>query len=62
MTIPHAFRHEYQKFQAQTGFDHEDPRALLMELASMSLELYIREIVWLSDFVGRVDRAAGKVA
>jgi len=62
MQVPHAFRHEYQRFLDRTGFDHDDPQGLLMELASISLDLYIREIVWLSDFLGRVEQAKGQAA
>lgn len=57
MGVPKAFSEEYQTFLRNTGFDNPDPQALLMELASLSMEVYLKEIAWLSDFVGRIQRA-----
>ncbi|GGB56707.1 hypothetical protein GCM10011316_31060 [Roseibium aquae] len=60
MHIPHALRPEYRAFLNRTGFDNDNPQALLMELASISLELYIREVAWLSDFLGRIEAVADR--
>jgi hypothetical protein len=57
MRVPKAFTDEYQTFLREAGFDNPDPQALLMELASLSMEVYLKEIAWLSDFIGRVQRA-----
>ncbi|GAB4539111.1 MAG: hypothetical protein Tsb0019_39810 [Roseibium sp.] len=57
MRVPKAFTDEYQTFLREAGFDNPDPQALLMDLASLSMEVYLKEIAWLSDFIGRVQRA-----
>lgn len=57
MQVPKAFVEEYQTFLRETGFDNPDPQALLMDLASLSMEVYLKEIAWLSDFIGRIERA-----
>jgi hypothetical protein len=57
MGVPKAFSEEYQTFLRNTGFDNPDPQVLLMELASLSMEVYLKEIAWLSEFVGRIQRA-----
>lgn len=57
MRVPKAFTDEYRTFLREAGFDNPDPQALLMELASLSMEVYLKEIAWLSDFIGRVQRA-----
>jgi hypothetical protein len=57
MRVPKAFSEEYQTFLRESGFDNEDPQALLMDLASLSMEVYLKDIAWLSDFIGRVQRA-----
>ena len=57
MQVPKAFTREYEIFLQETGLDNGDPQALLMELASLSMEVYLKEIAWLSDFIGRVERA-----
>ncbi|MEM5584070.1 hypothetical protein WNZ15_16525 [Roseibium sp. AS2] len=62
MRVPKAFSEEYQVFLCETGFDNPDPQALLMELASLSMEVYLKEIAFLSDFVGRVQRAKREAA
>jgi len=62
MRVPKAFHNEYQTFLRDTGFDNPDPQALLMDLASLSMEVYLKEIVWLSDFIGRVQKAKQEAA
>ena len=57
MKVPKAFSDEYRTFLRETGLDNPNPQALLMELASLSMEVYLREIAWLSDFIGRIERA-----
>ncbi|MGS4988100.1 hypothetical protein ACVDG9_09065 [Roseibium sp. RP-7] len=37
--------------------DNPNPQALLMELASLSMEVYLKEIAWLSEFIGKIERA-----
>ncbi|WP_428687448.1 hypothetical protein [Roseibium sp.] len=41
----------------ETGLDNPDPQALLMDLASLSMEVYLKEIAWLSEFIGRIERS-----
>jgi len=62
MRVPKAFSEEYQTFLRDTGFDNPDPQSLLMDLASLSMEVYLKEIAWLSDFIGRVQRAKREAA
>lgn len=62
MRVPKAFREEYQTFLQETGFDNPNPQALLMELASLSMDVYLKEIAWLSDFIGRIERAKREAA
>ncbi len=62
MRVPKAFHDEYQTFLRDTGFDNPDPQALLMDLASLSMEVYLKDIAWLSDFIGRVQQAKQKAA
>lgn len=62
MRVPKAFAEEYSEFLLRSGFDTPDPQALLMELASLSMDVYLKEIAWLSDFIGRVQKARLKVA
>ncbi|WP_269582741.1 hypothetical protein [Roseibium sp. Sym1] len=62
MRVPKAFSEEYQTFLRDSGFDNEDPQALLMDLASLSMEVYLKDIAWLSDFIGRVQRAKREAA
>ncbi|WP_299812335.1 hypothetical protein [uncultured Roseibium sp.] len=62
MRVPRAFREEYQTFLQETGFDNPNPQALLMELASLSMDVYLKEIAWLSDFIGRIERAKREAA
>ncbi|MBO6891034.1 MAG: hypothetical protein JJ866_03750 [Roseibium sp.] len=57
MKVPKAFREEYETFLQESGFDNQDPQALLMELASLSMEVYLKEIAWLSEFVGKIEKA-----
>ena len=57
MKVPKAFSDEYRSFLLEAGLDNPNPQALLMELASLSMEVYLREIAWLSDFIGRIERA-----
>jgi hypothetical protein len=45
-----------ETFLLETGFDDPDPQTLLMELASLSMEVYLKEIAWLSDFLGRLEK------
>ncbi len=56
MKVPERFHEEYQVFLLETGFDDPDPQSLLMELASLSMEVYLKEIAWLSDFLGRLEK------
>ncbi len=62
MRVPKAFSDEYQTFLREAGLDNPNPQALLMELASLSMEVYLKEIAWLSDFIGRVERAKREAA
>lgn len=62
MRVPKAFSEEYQIFLRDTGFDNPDPQALLMDLASLSMDVYLKEIAWLSDFIGRVQKAKREAA
>ncbi|CTQ54316.1 hypothetical protein LP7551_02849 [Roseibium album] len=62
MRVPKAFRNEYETFLRDTGLDNQDPQALLMELASLSMEVYLKEIVWLSDFIGKLERTKRRAA
>ncbi|PVB63293.1 hypothetical protein DCO57_00270 [Labrenzia sp. 011] len=62
MRIPEAFREEYQSFLQETGLENPNPQALLMELASLSMDVYLKEIAWLSDFIGRIERAKREAA
>ncbi len=57
MLVPKAFRNEYETFLRETGFDNPNPQALLMDLASLSMEVYLKEIAWLSEFIGRIEKA-----
>ncbi|GAB2187580.1 hypothetical protein LAB1_48900 [Roseibium sp. LAB1] len=57
MRVPKAFSDEYQTFLRQTGLDNPNPQALLMELASLSMEVYLKEIAWLSEFIGKIEQA-----
>lgn len=62
MQVPKALREEYNTFLKETGFDNPDPQALLMELASLSMEVYLKEIAWLSEFIGKVTSNAEEAA
>jgi|GEM_PF-1772552 len=62
MRVPKAFKEEYQTFLKETGFDNPNPQALLMDLASLSMEVYLKEIAWLSDFIGRIEQAKKQAA
>lgn len=62
MKVPKAFIDEYQTFLKEAGFDNPNPQALLMELASLSMEVYLKEIAWLSDFIGRIRKANREAA
>lgn len=62
MQVPAAFTEEYQDFLEATGLTGPDPQALLMELASISLDVYIKEVVWLSDFIGRIQLSKNAAA
>lgn len=62
MTMPQDFQDEYQQFLTETGFKDPDPRSLLMDLVSLSMEVYPKEIAWLSRFLGRLDQASQKAA
>jgi len=62
MRVPKTFKEEYEIFLRDSGFDNPDPQALLMELASLSMEVYLKEIAWLSDFIGRIERAKERAA
>ncbi|WP_279629122.1 hypothetical protein [Labrenzia sp. 011] len=42
--------------------ENPNPQALLMELASLSMDVYLKEIAWLSDFIGRIERAKREAA
>ena len=57
MQVPKAFSEEYQSFLQESGLDNPNPQALLMELASLSMDVYLKEIAWLSDFIGKIERA-----
>ncbi|MEP3049453.1 MAG: hypothetical protein ABJL55_16510 [Roseibium sp.] len=57
MTMPQDFQEEYQLFLRDTGFEDPDPRELLTDLVTRSMEVYPREIAWLSRFIGRLDKA-----
>ncbi len=57
MQVPKAFGKEYERFLLETGLDNPDPQALLMDLASLSMEVYLKEIAWLSEFIGRIERS-----
>lgn len=57
MKLPETFDKEYQDFLVQTGFDEPDPQSLLMDLASLSMDVYLKEIAWLSEFLGRLEEA-----
>ncbi len=57
MQLPDIFQEEYQVFLSETGFDEPDPQCLLMDLASLSMDMYLKEVAWLSDFIGRLERA-----
>ncbi len=62
MQLKDAYRKEYEAFLRETGFDNPDPHALLMDLASLSMDVYLKEVVWLSDFIGRLNRAGQRAA
>lgn len=62
MTIPRHMKAEYQRFLLENGFDQSDPQALLLDLASLSMDVYLKEIVWLSDFIGRIQQTRRQVA
>ncbi|MTI46180.1 hypothetical protein JM93_00170 [Roseibium hamelinense] len=62
MTIPKALRAEYEDFLKANGFDKQHPQELLLELASLSMEVYLKEIAWLSDFIGRMEDHKRQVA
>lgn len=62
MRVPKGCRQEYDTFLFETGFDNPDPQALLMELASLSMEVYLKEIAWLSEFIGKVEQEANRAA
>ncbi|WP_299471725.1 hypothetical protein [uncultured Roseibium sp.] len=62
MQVPEAFSEEYDTFLKETGFDNPDPQDLLMELASLSMEVYLKEISWLSEFIGKVRQKAHQAA
>ena len=62
MRIPSAFETEYRNFLRGSGFEEADPRALLSELASRDLSIYVREVYWLSDFIGRLEQETGRAA
>lgn len=40
----------------ETGHDDPDPQRLLMDLASLSMDVYLKDISWLSDFIGRLEK------
>lgn len=56
MHLPELFQEEYQAFLLEAGFDEADPQSLLMDLASLSMDVYLKEIAWLSDFLGRLEK------
>ncbi|GAA0783109.1 hypothetical protein E1180_04800 [Roseibium denhamense] len=56
MRVPPSLQTEYQAFLSESGFDNPCPQSLLMELASLSMDVYLKEISWLSDFIGRVQK------
>ncbi|TYC63486.1 hypothetical protein FMN50_03905 [Rhodobacterales bacterium] len=62
MRVPEALEKEYETFLLESGFDNPDPQALLMDLASLSMEVYLKEISWLSEFIGRAERANKRAA
>lgn len=62
MKLPETFDKEYQDFLVQTGFDEPDPQSLLMDLASLSMDVYLKEIAWLSEFLGRLEEARAAAA
>ena len=62
MQVPEAFREEYNTFLKETGFDNPDPQDLLMELASLSMEVYLKEISWLSEFIGKIRQRGDQAA
>lgn len=62
MQVPKALRVEYETFLRESGHDSQDPQALLTDLASFSMEVYLKEISWLSDFIGRIERTGEQAA
>ncbi|MTH95847.1 hypothetical protein E1297_07615 [Roseibium sp. RKSG952] len=62
MTIPSAFKNEYALFLRDNGFEYREPQTLLLELASLSMDVYLKEIAWLSEFIGRVEQSRKEVA
>lgn len=62
MQVTGAFKSEYEIFLRDSGFREPDPQTLLMQLASLSMEVYLKEIAWLSDFIGRLERDRERVA
>lgn len=62
MQVPRAYQEDYREFLEQTGFENENPQALLMELASLSMDVYFREVAWLSDFLGRIEKSRDEAA
>lgn len=56
MQVPRAHQNDYREFLERTGFQNEDPQALLMELASLSMDVYFREVAWLTEFLGRIEK------
>lgn len=62
MQVPRTLQKDYREFLERTGFQNENPQALLMELASLSMDVYFREVAWLSDFLGKVKESRDRAA
>ncbi|WP_150523488.1 hypothetical protein [Roseibium sediminis] len=62
MQVPRTLQKDYREFLERTGFQNENPQALLMELASLSMDVYFREVAWLSEFLGKVKESRDRAA
>lgn len=62
MQVPRTLQKDYREFLERTGFQNDNPQALLMELASLSMDVYFREVAWLSDFLGKIKESRDKAA
>ena len=62
MQVPRTLQKDYREFLERTGFQNDNPQALLMELASLSMDVYFREVAWLSDFLGKIKESRDRAA